>query len=307
MKKKMVQNAYFDYKYKRWCYDECFLPVNPYKKNSPILLLPKNFLNVLPEINSDDFSETIQLAERLRNDFNYEVDMNLDKEAIAQIAIENYDLVKEYIDIVEKREVKSFDDLMKQTLRYEWYELSKNVANSNPFSFDSIVNEETFFEKINRFVNYYKEFIEFHSGYKLLWNDTKNTPRSEEDVQLLFKGILDEHCRANNIDLTREVNQGRGPIDFRFSSGYSNRVLLEIKLAKNTKFWNGLKKQLPLYMNVDSCDKGIFLVIVYTDKDAERIKNIQEVCHEVCQYHNVDIKIVSVDARPANKESASKK
>lgn len=306
MEKQRVQNAYFDYEYKRWCYKECLLPVNPYKKNSPILLLPKNFLNVLPEINSNDFSETIQLAERLRNDFNYEVDINLDKESIAQIAIENYDLVKEYIDIAEKREVKPFDDLMKQTLRYEWYELSKNVANSKPFSFDIILNEETFFEKINGFVNYYKEFIEFRSGYKLLWNDTKNTPRSEEDVQLLFKGILDEHCRANNIDLTREVNQGRGPIDFRFSSGYSNRVLLEIKLAKNTKFWNGLKKQLPLYMNVDSCNKGIFLVIVYTDKDAERIKTIQEVCHEVCQYHNIDIKIVSVDARPDNKESASK-
>ncbi len=98
-----------------------------------------------------------------------------------------------------------------------------------------------------------------------------------------------------------------GPIDFRFSSGYSNRILLEIKLAKNTKFWNGLKKQLPLYMNVDSCDKGIFLVIVYTDKDVERIKNIQEVCYDVCQYHNVDIKIVSIDVRLDNKESASKK
>lgn len=307
MTKQRIQNAYFDYEYKRWYNDEYLLPVNPYKQNAPILLIPKNFLNVLPEINSDDFSETIQLAERLRNDFNYEVDKNLDKETIAQIAIENYNLVKEYIDIVEKREVKSFGDLMKHTFRYNWYELSKKTVIDNPFLFDSTVNEETFFERIMNFVNYYKEFIEFRSGYKLLWNDMKNTPRSEEDVQLLFKGILDEHCRANNIDLTREVNQGMGPIDFRFSSGYSNRVLLEIKLAKNTKFWNGLKKQLPLYMNVDSCDKGIFLVIVYTDKDVERIKNIQEVCHDVCQYHNVDIKIVSIDVRLDNKESASKK
>lgn len=98
-----------------------------------------------------------------------------------------------------------------------------------------------------------------------------------------------------------------GPIDFRFSTGYSNRVLLEIKLAKNTKFWNGLKKQLPLYMKVDSCDKGIFLIIVYTDKDIERLKNIQDVCYEVCKSHNIDIQIVSIDARSDNKESASKK
>lgn len=306
MKKIRLQNAIFDYEYKRWCDEEYLLPINPYKNNSPILLVPKNFLNILPEINSEDFSETIQLAERLRNDFNYEVDKNLDKEKIAQIAIENYDLVKEYIDIVEKREANSFGELMKKTLRYMWYELSKEVVTDNKFVFGDVLDDTAFFKKINDFVKYYKDFIELRSGYKLLWNDTRTTPRSEEDVQLLFKGILDEHCRANNIDLTREVNQGMGPIDFRFSCGYSNRVLLEVKLAKNTKFWNGLKVQLPQYMKIDSCKKGIFLVIVYSDKDIKRINDIQEINRDVCQYHNVDIKIVVVDARISNKESASK-
>lgn len=147
MQQRRVQNAYFDYEYNRWCSGEYLLPANPYKQNSPILLLPKNFLNVLPEINSDDFTETIQLAERLRNDFNYEVDKNLNKEIIAQIAIENYDLVKEYIDIVEKREAKSFGDLMKQTLRYVWYELSKEVVVENPFAFENIVSESVFLRK----------------------------------------------------------------------------------------------------------------------------------------------------------------
>lgn len=306
MQKTRVQNAYFDYEYKRWCAGEYLLPVNPLKNNAPIVLVPKSFLNVLPEINSQDFSDTIQLADRLRNDFNYEVDKNLDKEKIAKIAIENYDLVKEYIDIVEKRDAKSFGDLMKQTLRYMWYGLSKEVAVGNPFTFDDVMNDVDFFSKVNGFVNYYKEFVELRSGYKLLWNDTETTPRSEDDVQLLFKGILDEHCRANNIDLTREVNQGMGPVDFRFSCGYSNRVLLEAKLAKNTKFWNGLKKQLPHYMRVDSCSKGIFLVIIYTDKDIKRIRDIQDICRDVCDSFKVDIKVVSVDARVDNKESASK-
>lgn len=210
------------------------------------------------------------------------------------------------IDIVEKRDAKSFGDLMKQTLRYMWYGLSKEVAVGNPFTFDDVMNDVDFFSKVNGFVNYYKEFVELRSGYKLLWNDTETTPRSEDDVQLLFKGILDEHCRANNIDLTREVNQGMGSVDFRFSCGYSNRVLLEAKLAKNTKFWNGLKKQLPHYMRVDSCSKGIFLVIIYTDKDIKRICDIQDICRDVCDSFKVDIKVVSVDARVDNKESASK-
>lgn len=306
MVKKRLQHANFDYNYKRWCDGEFLLPENPYKQNTPILLVPKNFLNVLPEINSNDFSDTMDLAERLRNDFNYEIDRNLDKEKIAQIAIEHYDWVEEYINIVEKREADNFGELMKKTLRYAWYNISKDVVSNNKFDFRDITNDDDFYTQIKEFVQYYKDFIEIKSGYKLLWNDTKTTARSEEDVQLLFKGILEEHCRANNIDFTREVNQGMGPVDFRFSCGYSNRVLLEIKLAKNTKFWNGLKKQLPKYLQIDSCKNGIFLVIVYTDNDIDRIKDIQKITKETKELYDINIEVVVIDARTTNKQSASK-
>ena len=306
MEKVRVQNAYFDYEFKRWCDSECLLPVNPYKGNSPVILVPKDFLNMLPEINSDDFTNTIDLAERMRNDFNYEIDKNLDKEKIAEIAIEHYDLVKEYIDIVEKREACTFGELMKRTLRYAWYDLSKEIVTLNKFVFGDVDNDTSFFDKIFGFTQYYKDFVELRSGYKLLWNESKTSPRSEEDVQILFKGILDEHCRANNIDFTREVNQGMGPVDFRFSSGYTNRVLLEAKLAKNSKFWNGLKKQLPKYMKIDSYKLGIFLVIAFTDKDIKRVNDIQDIARETEEYYNITIKTVVVDARIDNKESASK-
>ncbi len=306
MTKKRLQNSAFDYQFKCWNSSEFLLPTNPYKNDSPVLLVPKNFLNLLPEINSDDFEDTIQLSERLRNDFNYEVDKNLDKHSISQIAIEHYDLVKEYINIVEKRKATTFGELMTKTLRYTWYELSKGIVENNKFTFSNVTNETEFFNKILEFADYYKEFIELRSGYKLLWNDTKTLPRSEEDVQLLFKGILDEHCRANNIDFTREVNQAMGPVDFRFSSGYSNRVLLEAKLAKNTKFWNGLKKQLPKYLQIDKCKYGIFLVIAFTDKDIERINSLQDVATETSKFYNVTIKTIVIDARVENKISASK-
>ena len=97
-----------------------------------------------------------------------------------------------------------------------------------------------------------------------------------------------------------------GPVDFRFSSGYTNRVLLEAKLAKNSKFWNGLKKQLPKYMKIDSCKLGIFLVIAFTDKDIKRVNDIQDIARETEEYYNITIKTVVVDARIDNKESASK-
>lgn len=56
----------------------------------------------------------------------------------------------------------------------------------------------------------------------------------------------------------------------------------------------------------DACKNGIFLVIVYNDKDIKRINNIQDIAKETAEYYKVSIKIVIVDARTDNKESASK-
>ena len=52
--------------------------------------------------------------------------------------------------------------------------------------------------------------------------------------------------------------------------------------------------------------KGIFLVIVYTDKDLKRIKDIEEIKKETADFHKVDLEVVVVDARIDNKKSASK-
>ena len=47
-------------------------------------------------------------------------------------------------------------------------------------------------------------------------------------------------------------------------------------------------------------------MIVYNDKDIKRINNIQDIAKETAEYYKVDIKIIIVDARTDNKESASK-
>ena len=201
---------------------------------------------------------------------------------------------------------KAFRIIFHYTPVYSKHDASRNVIPVYPSPFGHITDEHSFFAQIHNFVEYFKNFIELNTGYKLLWDDTKTIPRSEEHVQILFKGILDQHCIANNIDFTREVNQGMGPVDFRFSCGYRNRVLLEIKLAQNTRFWNGLKKQLPQYMKVDSCQYGIFLVVVYTDNDMDRIKDIERIRAETECEHGVQLKVVIVDARPDTKKSASK-
>ena len=91
------------------------------------------------------------------------------------------------------------------------------------------------------------------------------TPRKEKAVQLLFWCIVKHYCEANNIDPSPEVETGRGPVDFKFSSGYRNRVLIELKLASSSKLKQGFQKQLSTYLNAHKEFHGYYVIIFYND------------------------------------------
>ena len=95
------------------------------------------------------------------------------------------------------------------------------------------------------------------------WNDSDNL-RNKRFAQLLFFGIADAHCHAHNLDLSREPNAGRGPVDFKVSSGYRARVNVEIKYTSNN-IKSGYEKQLPIYNAAERTHHSIFLIIRTTD------------------------------------------
>jgi hypothetical protein len=76
-------------------------------------------------------------------------------------------------------------------------------------------------------------------------------------------GIARNYCRANNIVVDREVELGRGPVDFKFLNGYIHRAQLEIKKLHSGKFLNGIINQLPSYLISDDCQDGWYVSIRY--------------------------------------------
>jgi hypothetical protein len=152
-------------------------------------------------------------------------------------------------------------------------------------------------------IRQHKHYIEENGGWKLLWNDNW-IPKSEKAAQLLFLGIIKHYCKANDIDVSPEPNIGRGPVDFKVSHGYSFRALIELKLARNTKFWNGLKKQLPTYMEAEKVKHGYFVIVICSDTDIDRLKDIRKAIRDVTTTGLV-IQYFTVDAR-TEKPSASK-
>jgi hypothetical protein len=181
------------------------------------------------------------------------------------------------------------------------YAAASAYASQHMFAL-SVLSQADFTDAVGRMLQAYKHFVEQAGGWALLWNDN-GTAKSENAAQLLLLGIVAHYCRANNIDISREPDVGRGFVDFKVSAGYSLRALIEVKLARNTKFWHGVMVQTPIYMSAEDVGKGYFIVIVYSERDMERIHEIQERIAELRAQAGYDIRPIIVDARQPDSAS----
>ncbi len=86
---------------------------------------------------------------------------------------------------------------------------------------------------------------ELGEHWKSLWYKNKRLP--EKYAQRLFFAVAYNYCKVNNLDITLEADSGTGPVDFKLSTGFDSRVLVEVKLSSNGKLVAGYQKQLESY------------------------------------------------------------
>jgi hypothetical protein len=208
-----------------------------------------------------------------------------------------------YIDYRESRRSRPYNLTTDKKGYVKWYDASKSYVDSNPVQF-AIQDSRSFLEAVAMMVEEFRHFVEQNAGYRLLWNDNGKN-KSEKAAQLLFLGIVKHYCQANNIEISPEPNIGRGPVDFKVSIGHGLRALLELKLARNGKFWNNARKQLPTYLKAERVKDGFFIVIVFTDNDTKRVRGIKSTVTMAAKAANCKIRTVTVDAS-TDKPSASK-
>jgi hypothetical protein len=111
---------------------------------------------------------------------------------------------------------------------------------------------------VQEIVAQFRNLIENNDLADLLWDGDK--ARHEKAAQLLFFGIAEAYCRANNIDISPETDSGGGPVDFKFSTGYVGRFLVEIKLSSG-RVVHGFSTQLGVYKKAAGQCDAVFLVI----------------------------------------------
>ncbi|HEY0702293.1 MAG TPA: hypothetical protein VGD60_05955 [Candidatus Acidoferrales bacterium] len=296
--------AAFDPQRLRWDTPAVSVPTNPCT-NGPLLLVPKRFLQDLPVLNAREWWNFYQ-AERLRQDVNYEIMGKVDKKTIVELARKNPDAVRRWTEEKEKENPKGYDFHSDPKGVWQWDRASVSFVADHPLRLPVAKTREEFSEVIEKIISNYRLFIEDQGGWSLLWDSGANKEKPERAAQLLFRGLAQSYCRANNISLDPEVNLGRGPVDFKFSEGFARRAHMEIKKLHNGKFWNGLEAQLPSYMRSDEVTDGWFLAIRLNDRSASKSRAAELIgrVRKINEERGINLKHAVVDARP--KQSASK-
>ena len=151
----------------------------------------------------------------------------------------------------------------------------------------------TSIEEARAKIGFFKIFIEGNDGYRLFY-DTKGKRLPEAHMQLAFRLLW----YGSDKDVNREVNNGRGPVDFKISFGNGDKCIIEFKWASNKKLKDNLQFQPQIYAKANGT-KNKLCVVLYTSQ--QELSKVEKVLAEIGK--TGDKNIILIDA--SQKKSAS--
>lgn len=156
-------------------------------------------------------------------------------------------------------------------------------------------NPQSTFEETYGRVLFLKQVIENNDGYRVFY--AKGQPiKRESDLQLMFRLTW----YASQDDVNSEVNNGRGPVDYKISRGSKDTTLVEFKLASNSKLKQNLENQVQVYEAANQTKQSIKVIMCFSDLELVKTNRI------LSELKLTDSKnVVVIDADRNNKQSAS--
>lgn len=281
-----VPKVEFNYETMTWISKEYLLP---HFNNDYVLLTPKDILTRDDTfINRSDMVSNLQnIAPSVEdatirfalNNYIREVLPKKKKEmsktdkdrAAAELIAEHPEIIDYYIKYKEQNEDEA-TSISKEAVREV-----KQLFNTQLQEFATLLFNRTDFykeapnsyEEAYRRVLFLKTAIEDMDCYRLFYVNGKPI-RRENDLQIMYRLVW----YASKFDVNREVNNGRGPVDFKVSKGAKNTALVEFKLASNSKLKNNLAKQVEIYKRASSTDRAIKVILYFTDEEFNKVTEI---------------------------------
>jgi hypothetical protein len=235
------------------------------------LLIPMGILSTLPEATCrEDIDDIISYNDSVREELNRILGKNwsnaakvLGKRGLRDVFFQNPDIFKRLIECYKQKTPEAYDFNADPLGELIWNEYAKAATMEQALKLQQPASQEQLNSLVELICQQFKKLVELNGWHSALFNEA-GRHRPEKFAQLLFYGIADIYCAANNLDLSREPNAGRGPVDFKLSRG-SERCLVEFKLSSNTKPVEGLLRQLPEYAKAERSSYDVLLMVVISE------------------------------------------
>jgi hypothetical protein len=190
------------------------------------------------------------------------------------------------------------------SVSHERVEFSKHVYLDQLSTLARLLRQETNFYDLTgathaearQRIQFLRDVIENKGGHRLFYVNGEPLQR-EEDVHIMFRLTW----MGTTTDVSREVNDGRGPADFKISKGSTDKTIVEFKLAKNPQLKRNLQKQAELYKKASDAQYTLKVIVYFTEEERQKIERILQ---ELRLTGSKDI--ILIDARNDNKPSGSK-
>lgn len=253
-----------------------------------IVFMPKKLLNGLPIASSwSDIDIVCAYNDKLRKRLNKTIGNSwksalkrLTKKDLRKLLLENPELLKDLIQQYKDKPKSEYDFKNDPLGEIIWAELSEtapidyplNLRDYNPITSNSIL------EVVKIICKHFGTLIEDNGWFEYLY-DERGKQKKERAPQLLFYGIAEAYCEANNLSLDRETNAGIGSLDFKLSHGFDAKVNVELKYSTNPNLMKGFEKQLPAYNRAEKTNHSIYLIKM-TKNNSKKIKNLLKIADE---------------------------
>ena len=245
------------------------LPSNPFiPEGGPVLFVPTDILRALP-ITTDwsDIADAASRNEALRMSVNediaqlWEVKSRKRKPQIRSWALSGKKQFDTLLDIIQTANAQPYDTDSDPDGELYWRRVALTLGTDEPYYIEQPdkLDIDGVSAIVEQIIRQFCFLIEHRRFSEELYNAGK--PRPEKSAQRLFFAVAYSYCAANNLDITPEADTGNGPVDFKFSQGFTGRVLVEIKLSRNSKLIAGYRRQLEAYKKAEETLNAYYLVI----------------------------------------------
>lgn len=248
---------------------DAVLPLNPYEStNTPVILVPADILRDLPI--AKDWSDVADAAAKnaaLRTRVNRQI-ANIwrrrtlrDKAELRSWATSSQEAFETFLDLLKSSNPKPYDFAGDPLGELFWRRVADHLAAQQPFELQNPERPDAdgVADVVRKIIEQFQFLIEQRRFSEELYH--QGQPRPEKAAQRLFFAVAHAYCKANNLDVTPEADTGNGPVDFKMSSGFTGRVLVELKLSRNPKVVAGYTRQLKAYKEAEETTRGFYVVI----------------------------------------------